>query len=79
VKSIAFRPIFMNKIGQGQADTQDRFANNLFLATRGLPKAATGEKARYILQRLADSSRPFGTTLRITGDTAQVVLETTRD
>ncbi len=37
LQSISFQPITMNKIGKGQADTQDPRANNQFLATRGLP------------------------------------------
>src|ERR1700680_666096 len=49
---IALRPIVLNKIGQGQPDTQDEHTNNLYLQTRGLPKLATGDQAHYILQRL---------------------------
>lgn len=75
LESITFRPIFLNKIGEGQPDAHDGHANNLFLDTRGLPKPATGEQARYILERLADSSRPFGTTVEIKGDTAQINLK----
>jgi hypothetical protein len=62
----------MNKIGQGQADTQNPRTNNQFLATRGLPTLATGEKARYILERLAESSRPFGTQVELKGATAEI-------
>jgi hypothetical protein len=65
----------MNKIGQGQADTQDPYANNLYLQTRGLPKLVTGEQARYILERMADSSRPFGTKVEVKGDTAEINLK----
>jgi poly-gamma-glutamate capsule biosynthesis protein CapA/YwtB (metallophosphatase superfamily) len=72
VQSISFTPIALNKIGTGQADTQNPRANNQFLATRGLPTAATGEKARYILERLADSCRPFGTSVELKGDKAEV-------
>jgi poly-gamma-glutamate capsule biosynthesis protein CapA/YwtB (metallophosphatase superfamily) len=75
LQAITFQPIVMNKIGQGQPDTQDEHANNLFLQTRGLPTLATGEKAGYILGRLADSSRPFGTTVEVKGDTAEVKLK----
>ena len=74
LQSVTFRPIAMNKIGQGQPDTQDQHANNLFLQTRGLPTLATGEQAHYILERLANASRPFGTTLSIAGETAQIQL-----
>jgi poly-gamma-glutamate capsule biosynthesis protein CapA/YwtB (metallophosphatase superfamily) len=72
LQSIQFRPIVMNKMGKGQADTQNEHTNNLFLDTRGLPTPARGEKARYILERLADSSRPFGTTVEVKGDTAEI-------
>ncbi len=75
LQSIKFRPIAQNKIGQGQADTQDEHTNNLFLQTRGLPAPATGEQARYILERLADLSRPFGTTLVVKNDTAEIKLK----
>jgi len=75
LQSVRFRPIAQNKIGQGQADTQDEHTNNLFLQTRGLPSPATGEQAHYILERLADLSRPFGTTLEVKGDTAEIKLK----
>jgi poly-gamma-glutamate capsule biosynthesis protein CapA/YwtB (metallophosphatase superfamily) len=75
LRSIKFRPIAQNKIGQGQADTQDEHTNNLFLQTRGLPKPATGEQAHYILERLADLSRPFGTTIVVKDDTAEIKLK----
>lgn len=75
LKSIQLRPIAMNKIGQGQADTEDEHTNNLFLQTRGLPSPAKGEQAHYILERLAGLSRPFGTTLRVNGDSAEIELK----
>src|SRR6266581_3822578 len=75
LQSITFQPIAMNKIGRGQPDTQDEHTNNLYLQTRGLPKLATGDQARYILQRLADSSGPFGTLVEVKGDTAQIKLK----
>jgi poly-gamma-glutamate capsule biosynthesis protein CapA/YwtB (metallophosphatase superfamily) len=75
LKSITFRPVAQNKIGQGQADTQDEHTNNLFLQTRGLPTLATGEQARYILERLRDLSRPFGTTVEVKGDRAAIKLK----
>ena len=75
LQSIKFRPIVENKIGQGQADTQDEHTNNLFLQTRGLPAPATGEQARYILERLADLSRPFGTKVDVQDDTAEINLK----
>jgi len=75
LKSIQFRPIAQNKIGQGQADTQDEHTNNLFLQTRGLPTPATGEQAHYILERLVNLSRPFGTTIEVKGDMAEIKLK----
>jgi poly-gamma-glutamate capsule biosynthesis protein CapA/YwtB (metallophosphatase superfamily) len=75
LQSITFQPIAMNKIGQGEPDLQDEHTNNLFLQTRGLPKLATGDQARYILQRLADASRPFGTKVEVKGETAEINLK----
>jgi poly-gamma-glutamate capsule biosynthesis protein CapA/YwtB (metallophosphatase superfamily) len=75
LQSITFQPIAMNKIGRGQPDFEDEHTNNLFLQTRGLPKLATGDQALYILQRLADASRPFGTTVAVKGDTAEIKLK----
>ena len=75
LQSITFRPIFLNKIGEGQPDVHDGHANNLFLDTRGLPKPATGNQARYILERLAGSSRPFGTAVEVKGDSAEINLK----
>jgi hypothetical protein len=75
LQSITFRPIFLNKIGEGQPDVHDGHTNNRFLDTRGLPRPATGDQARYILERLADSSRPFGTTLEVKGETAEINLK----
>jgi poly-gamma-glutamate synthesis protein (capsule biosynthesis protein) len=75
LQSITFRPIVMNKIGQGTSDTHDPYANNQFLQTRGLPKLAEGEQARYILERLADASRPFGTIVKVKGDVAEISLK----
>jgi len=72
LQSITFRPIFLNKIGEGQPDAHDGHTNNLFLDTRGLPKPATGDQAHYILERLADASRPFGTTVEVKSDTAVI-------
>jgi poly-gamma-glutamate synthesis protein (capsule biosynthesis protein) len=74
LKSISFRPVLLNKIGKGDADVHDGHTNNQFLDTRGLPRPATGEQARYILERLADSSRPFGTRVEVKGGTAEISL-----
>src|SRR5580704_6812250 len=75
LQSISFRPIFLNKIGKGEADVHNGHTNNQFLDTRGLPKPATGERARLILERLADSSRPFGTAVEVKGETAEIHLK----
>ena len=75
LQSIKFRPIAQNKIGEGQPDPYDEHTNNLFLQTRGLPTPATGEQARYILERLADLSRPFGTKIEVKGDAAEIKLK----
>jgi poly-gamma-glutamate synthesis protein (capsule biosynthesis protein) len=75
LQSIRFQPIAQNKIGQGQADTQDPHTNNLYIQTRGLPKPVTGEQAHYILERLADLSRPFGTIVEVKGDIAEIKLK----
>jgi poly-gamma-glutamate capsule biosynthesis protein CapA/YwtB (metallophosphatase superfamily) len=75
LKSIQFRPIAQNKIGQGEPDVQDEHTNNLFLQTRGLPSLATGEQAHFILERLAELSRPFGTIVEVKEDTAEIKLK----
>ena len=81
LRSVSFRPIALNVMGQGQVDTQDDHPYSLpefprpFIATRGLPKPATGEQARYILERLAASSRPFGTEIEVKGEIAEITLK----
>ena len=69
LKSIVIRPIILNTIGEGQPDVHNPYANNEFLHTRGLPSPATGARAGYILQRVAEASKPFGTTIEIRGET----------
>jgi poly-gamma-glutamate synthesis protein (capsule biosynthesis protein) len=76
LQSISFRPIVLNYVGQGQPDMHDEYANNEFVRTRGLPSPATGARAGYILQRLAEFSKPFGTQLEIKGETAEIRLKT---
>jgi len=71
-ESISFRPVVLNNIGDGQPDLHNPYASNQFLHTRGLPVAATGARAGYMLQRLADASKPFGTTIEIRGETATI-------
>jgi poly-gamma-glutamate synthesis protein (capsule biosynthesis protein) len=75
LRSITLRPIVLNNVGDGQPDIHNAFANNQFLDTRGLPAAATGARAGYILERLADLSKPFGTLIEVHGDTAQINLK----
>jgi poly-gamma-glutamate capsule biosynthesis protein CapA/YwtB (metallophosphatase superfamily) len=75
LQSITFRPIFLNKIGEGEPDVHDGHTNNLFLDTRGLPKPAAGDQARYILERLADASKPFGTIIDLKGETGEIKLK----
>jgi poly-gamma-glutamate capsule biosynthesis protein CapA/YwtB (metallophosphatase superfamily) len=74
LQSISLRPIALNTVGEGQPDVHSEYTNNQFLDTRGLPSPVTGARAAYILQRLADASKPFGTTMEIKGDTAEIKL-----
>lgn len=73
LQSISFRPIVLNNIGEGQPDIHNEYTNNQFLDTRGLPSPATGAKAGYILKRLANASKPFGTAMEIKSDSADVI------
>ena len=75
LQSISFRPIALNNLGEGQPDVHSEYTNNQFLDTRGLPSPATGARAGYILHRLADASKPFGTSVGLKGDTAEIKLE----
>jgi poly-gamma-glutamate synthesis protein (capsule biosynthesis protein) len=75
LQSISLRPIALNNVGEGQPDIQNAFTNNQFLDTRGLPSPVKGARAGYILQRLADASKPFGTRIEIKGDTAEIKLK----
>src|SRR5665213_806795 len=72
LRSITFRPIELNNIGDGQPDVHNPYARNEFLYTRGLPSLATGAKAKYILERLAELSVPFGTAIVLKGETAEI-------
>lgn len=74
LRSITFHPVALNTLGAGQPDVHSEYTNNQFLDTRGLPQLASGAKGRYILERLARLSRPFGTRVQIEGDTARVQL-----
>ncbi len=74
LKSITLDPIVMNYFGNGQPDVRNPLATNEFLYTRGLPSAATGAKANYILERVAEYSKPFGTEFEVEGQTGRVKL-----
>jgi hypothetical protein len=65
----------LNYVGEGQPDIHNEYADNQFLHTRGLPSPATGARAGYILERLAEASKPFGTKFEIKGDTAEIKLK----
>jgi len=75
LQSITLQPIFLNDVGEGVPDPHNRYTNNRFLDTRGLPAPATGLKASYILQRMVDLSKPFGTQIDLEGDTATVKIK----
>ena len=75
LQSISLRPIALNVVGEGQPDIHNEYADNQFLHTRGLPAPATGARAGYILQRLAELSKPFGTKFEIKGDTAEIKIK----
>jgi poly-gamma-glutamate capsule biosynthesis protein CapA/YwtB (metallophosphatase superfamily) len=73
--SVSFRPIVLNYVGEGQPDIHNAYAANQFLHTRGLPAPAAGARAEYILERLADLSKPFGTKFQIGGETGEIRLK----
>jgi poly-gamma-glutamate synthesis protein (capsule biosynthesis protein) len=74
LQGITLLPIALNSIGEGQPDAHDPYANNRFLQTRGLPSAATGAKAGYIIGRLARMSEPFGTRIELHADVGRILL-----
>jgi poly-gamma-glutamate synthesis protein (capsule biosynthesis protein) len=78
VQSIQMKPIVMNFIGEGQPEAHDPYLNNQFIDTRGLPTLAKGQQATDILQRVADLSQPFGTKVNINGETAEVVVKSSK-
>jgi poly-gamma-glutamate capsule biosynthesis protein CapA/YwtB (metallophosphatase superfamily) len=73
--SVSFRPIVLNYVGEGQPDIHNAYASNQFLHTRGLPAPATGARAEYILERLAELSKPFGTKFQISGEVGEIKLK----
>jgi poly-gamma-glutamate capsule biosynthesis protein CapA/YwtB (metallophosphatase superfamily) len=74
LQSVAIRPVVLNPIGEGQPDMHNAYASNQFLHTRGLPSPATDARAGYILDRLAELSKPFGTRFERKGDTVEIKL-----
>ena len=75
LKSISLRPIVLNYAGEGDADLHNPYTNNQFLDTRGLPSPASGARAGYILERLAEQSKPFGTTIGVKGETGEIKVK----
>jgi poly-gamma-glutamate capsule biosynthesis protein CapA/YwtB (metallophosphatase superfamily) len=75
LKSISLRPVVLNTLGEGQPDVHSEYTNNEFLVTRGLPSPATGARARYILERVAEESKPFGTAIEVKGETGEIKLK----
>jgi poly-gamma-glutamate capsule biosynthesis protein CapA/YwtB (metallophosphatase superfamily) len=75
LKSISFRALDLNNVGEGQPDIHNPYTNNQFLDTRGLPSPLAGARAGYVLQRLADASKPFGTSVEVKGDTAEIRMK----
>jgi poly-gamma-glutamate capsule biosynthesis protein CapA/YwtB (metallophosphatase superfamily) len=75
LRSISLRPLLLNNLGKGQPDVHNEFTNNEFLDTRGLPAPAPPGRAGYILERMANESKPFGTAFEIKGETAEIKLK----
>ena len=75
LQSVSLRPIALNNVGEGQPDIHNEYANNQFIQTRGLPTPLTGARAGYVLQRVADASKPFGTKMEIKADTGEINLK----
>lgn len=78
LRSVTFTPVALNNIGAGEPDVHSEYTNNQFLDTRGLPRRASAAEGRYILERLARLSRPFGTRFRIRADRAQLQIDPPR-
>jgi poly-gamma-glutamate capsule biosynthesis protein CapA/YwtB (metallophosphatase superfamily) len=74
LRSIRLDPVALNYVGNGQPDMHSQYTSNEFLHTRGLPSAAEGAQAQYILERVAEYSKPFGTKLVIGDGTATIEL-----
>jgi hypothetical protein len=68
----------MNPLGEGEPDVHSPYTSNQFLHTRGLPTPATGARAGYILQRVAEASKPLGTVIEVKGDLAEISVKSGR-
>lgn len=66
LKSISFEPITLNQHGKGHGDEG--------VATRGLPRIASADQARDILDRIVVRSEPFGTQFFFSEDRLYVDL-----
>src|SRR5262249_19558690 len=62
---ITLRPVQLNDTGMGGAED---------MVTRGMPHLAEGAAATAILERVAKLCAPYGTRLKITGESAEIVL-----
>jgi poly-gamma-glutamate synthesis protein (capsule biosynthesis protein) len=75
LKAIRFVPIAMNKVGKGLPNPHDEFDVNEYHRTRGLPRRATGDQARFLLERFAQLSSSCGTRIVIEDGTAELVFQ----
>ena len=75
LKSISLRPDRAEHDRRWPARRAQPVRQQRSSSTRaGCPSPATGARAGYILQRLADASKPFGTTIAIDGETATIAV-----
>jgi poly-gamma-glutamate capsule biosynthesis protein CapA/YwtB (metallophosphatase superfamily) len=74
VERVRVQPIGMNKVGRGLPNPHDEFDVNEYHRTRGLPRPVGGTQAAHLLARFAGQSSTFGTTVTVTGDTAELDL-----
>jgi len=74
VSRIRLQPIAMNKVGSGLPNPHDEFDVNEYHRTRGLPRAASGPQAAFLLERFANFSKPYGVELEIDEGTAEVLI-----
>lgn len=75
LKQVRLQPVAMNKVGKGLPNPHDEYDVNEYHRTRGLPKPATAKQARFLLERLARLSAPYGTELILEDGTARLVLD----